>query len=93
MDDFIWCNLLYVAERTDIVHPDRPYYFTPNYGFASPLPGLYEALLELYPGVKKMGYLVEDEAGARIVGELSQNIARAHVGVARSTKEDENSLD
>ena len=70
-------KVLYVAERTDIVHPDRPYYFTPNYGFASPLPGLYEALLKLYPGVKKMAYLVEDEAGARIVGELSQNIARA----------------
>jgi branched-chain amino acid transport system substrate-binding protein len=71
-------QVLYVAERTDIVHPDRPYYFTPNYGFASPLPGLYEALLELYPGVNKIGYLVEDEAGARAVADLSHNIARGH---------------
>ena len=71
-------KVLYVAERTDIVHPDRPYSFTPNYGFASPLPGLYGALLELYPGVKKIAYIVEDEPGARIVGELSQNIARGH---------------
>ena len=71
-------KVLYVAERTDIVHPDRPYSFTPNYGFTAPLPGLYGALLELYPGVKKMGYIVEDEAGARAVAELSQNIARAH---------------
>ena len=71
-------KVLYVAERTDIVHPDRPYSFTPNYGFASPLPGLYGALLELYPGVKKIAYIVEDEPGARIVGELSQNIAKGH---------------
>jgi branched-chain amino acid transport system substrate-binding protein len=71
-------QVLYVAERTDIVHPDRPYYFTPNYGFASPLPGLYGALLELYPSVNKIGYIVEDEAGARAVADLSQNIARGH---------------
>jgi branched-chain amino acid transport system substrate-binding protein len=71
-------KVLYVAERTDIVHPDRPYYFTPNYGFASPLPGLYEALHELYPSVKKISYIVEDEAGARAVADLSQNIARGH---------------
>ena len=60
------------------MHPDRPYSFTPNYGFASPLPGLYEAMLELYPGVKKIGYIVEDEAGAHAVAGLSQNIARGH---------------
>ena len=71
-------KVLYSASRTDIVHPDRPYSFSPNYSFASPLPGLYEALLELYPYVKTMGYIVEDEPGARIVGELSQNIARGH---------------
>jgi len=71
-------KVLFVAERTDIVHPDRPYSFTPNYGFASPLPGLYEAMLKLYPNVKKIGYIVEDEPGARIVGDLSQNIAKGH---------------
>jgi len=71
-------QVLYVAERTDIVHPDRPYTFTPNYGFASPLPGLYQALLELYPGVNKVSYIVEDEAGARAVAGLSQNIAMGH---------------
>jgi len=71
-------KVLFAANRTDIVHPDRPYTFTPNYGFTAPLPGLYGALLELYPGVKTMGYIVEDEAGARAVGGLSQNIARGH---------------
>jgi len=71
-------KVLYVAERTDIVHPDRPLSFTPNYGFTAPLPGLYEAMLELYPGVKKVGYITEDEAGARAVGQISQNIAKAH---------------
>lgn len=69
-------KVLYVSERTDIVHPDRPLSFTPNYGFAAPLPGLYQALLKVYPNIKKMGYIVEDEAGARAVGDLSQNIAR-----------------
>jgi branched-chain amino acid transport system substrate-binding protein len=71
-------QVLYVMERTDIVHPDRPYSFTPNYGFASPVPGLYEALLKIYPDVKKMGYIVNDETGARTVAGLSQSIAKAH---------------
>lgn len=69
-------KVLYVAVRTDIVHPDRPYSFTSNYGFAAPIPFLYEVLLEKYPGVKTVGQIIEDEPGARAVAELSQNIAK-----------------
>jgi branched-chain amino acid transport system substrate-binding protein len=69
-------KVLFVISRTDIVHPDQPYTFTGNYGFAAPVPFLYEVLLEKYPSVKSMGYLVEDEDGARAVYGLSSSIAK-----------------
>jgi len=34
-------------------------------------------MLQLYPGVKVIGYIVEDEPGARAVASLSQNLAKA----------------
>lgn len=69
-------KVLYCAVRTDIVHPDRPYTFTSNYGFAAPVPFLYEVLLEKYPGIKTMGFMLGDEPGARAVTELSRNVAQ-----------------
>jgi len=69
-------KVLYVSMRTDIVNPNKPYFFCPAYSFAAPLPGLYQVIREKYPSVKSVGYIVEDETGARAVGEVSRNIAR-----------------
>jgi branched-chain amino acid transport system substrate-binding protein len=70
-------KVLYVASMSDVVHPDRLLSFVGNYSYASPLAGLYDAMLRLYPRVKVIGYIVEDEPGARAVANLSQNIAKA----------------
>jgi len=70
-------KVLYVSMRTDIVSPDRPYFFCPAYSYAAPLPGLYQVMREKYPQVNSMGYIVEDETGARAVAEVSRNIAGA----------------
>jgi branched-chain amino acid transport system substrate-binding protein len=70
-------KVLYVAGQSDVVHPDRPLSFIGNYSYASPLAGLYDSMLQLYPGVKVIGYIVEDEPGARAVASLSQNLAKA----------------
>ena len=69
-------KVLYMATQSDVVHSDRPLSFMACYSYASPLGGLYDAMLQLYPGVKAMGYIVEDEPGARAIANLSQNIAR-----------------
>jgi branched-chain amino acid transport system substrate-binding protein len=69
-------KVMYVSMRTDIVRPDKPYFFCAAYSYAAPLPGLYQVIREKYPSVKSVGYIVEDETGARAVGEISRNIAR-----------------
>ncbi len=69
-------KVLYMAGMSDVVHGDRPLSFIGNYSYASPLAGLYDATLRLYPGVKTIGFMVEDEPGARAVATLSQNIAK-----------------
>jgi len=71
-------KVLYVAGQSDVIHPDRPLSFVGNYSYASPLAGLYDAMLHTYPGVKSVGYLIEDEPGARAVANVSQNIAKSH---------------
>jgi branched-chain amino acid transport system substrate-binding protein len=70
-------KVLFSATYTDVMHADRPLYFTSHYSFAAPVPILYQVLLDKYQGIKTMGYLVEDEPGARAVGELSTNIAKS----------------
>ena len=62
-------KVVYVSMRTDIVRPDKPYFFCAAYSYAAPLPGLYQVIREKYPSVKSVGYIVEDETGARAVGE------------------------
>jgi len=70
-------KVLYVSGRTDIVTPEQPYIFAGNYGFAAPVPFLYEVLLEKYPSVKSMGFIVNDEDGARAIYGMSSEIAKA----------------
>jgi branched-chain amino acid transport system substrate-binding protein len=70
-------KVLYVASYTDVMHPDRPLYFSSHYSFGAPIPVLYEVLFQKYTGIKTMGFLVEDEPGARTAGEVSQMIAKA----------------
>ena len=70
-------KVLYIATYTDVMHADRPLYFTSHYSFAAPVPILYQVLLDKYQGIKTMGYLVEDEPGARAVGDLSMMIAKS----------------
>lgn len=71
-------KVLHLAGQIDILHPDRPLSFVGTYSYVSPLPGLYDTMLELYSNVKAVGYIVEDEAGARAIADFSQNIAKAH---------------
>ncbi len=69
-------KVLYVSGQIDRLHPDRPLSFVSNYSYVSPIPGLYETLLKLFPDVKTIGYIIEDETGARIIGGISQDIAK-----------------
>lgn len=74
-------NIVYCSTRTDIVRPDQPYTFASNYGFAAPVPFLYEVLLEKYPSVKSIGFIVEDEPGARAIQGVSQGVATKKYGL------------
>jgi branched-chain amino acid transport system substrate-binding protein len=69
-------KVLYAATLSDIVRPDRPLSFVSCGVYGAPIPSLYAALLQLYPSVKKVGYIVEDEPGGRATGEISQKIAQ-----------------
>jgi branched-chain amino acid transport system substrate-binding protein len=71
-------KVLYMASMSDVIHPDKPLSFVGNYSYASPLAGLYDSMLRLYPGVKSVGYMVEDEPGARAIAEASQKMAKGH---------------
>jgi len=71
-------KVLYIASMSDVIHPDRPFSFVGNYSYASPLAGLYDSMLRLYPGVKAVGYMVEDEPGARAIAEVSKKMAKDH---------------
>ena len=71
-------KVLYIASMSDVIHPDRPLSFVGNYSYASPLAGLYDSMLRLYPGVKAIGYMVEDEPGARAIAEVSKKMAKDH---------------
>jgi ABC-type branched-subunit amino acid transport system substrate-binding protein len=71
-------KVLYIASMSDVIQPDRPLSFVGNYSYASPLAGLYDSTLRLYPGVKAIGYMVEDEPGARAIAEVSKKIAKDH---------------
>jgi len=69
-------KVLYVPGQIDRLHPDKPLLFVGSYSYVSPIPGLYETMLQLFPDVKTMGYIIEDETGARAIGGISQNIAK-----------------
>jgi branched-chain amino acid transport system substrate-binding protein len=69
-------KVLYVSGQIDRLHPNRSLSFVSNYSYVSPIPGLYETVLQLFPDVKTMGYIIEDETGARAIGGVSQNIAK-----------------
>jgi len=71
-------KVLYMAFKTAMVTPDKPYTFAGTYNHTSMLPSLYDAMLEKYPAVKSVGYIVEDETGARIFSEVAQGIAKQH---------------
>jgi branched-chain amino acid transport system substrate-binding protein len=71
-------KVLYSAASSDIIHPDRPYSFVASYSLGAALFGIYDVLLELYPEVKTVGYIVEDETGARAAAGLSQDLAKGH---------------
>jgi ABC-type branched-subunit amino acid transport system substrate-binding protein len=70
-------KVLYVSGQIDRLHPDRPLSFVSNYSYVSPIPGLYETMLQLFPNVKTMGFIIEDETGARAIGGISQDIAKS----------------
>jgi branched-chain amino acid transport system substrate-binding protein len=70
-------KVLYGAGAIDYLRTDWPLTFVTNYSWVSPLPGLYDTMLELYPGIKNMGYIIEDEGGARAIGDVSQQIAKS----------------
>ncbi len=69
-------KVLYTTSLTDIVTPAESYTFAGHYGFASPVPGVYQALLKKYPTVKSVGFIMEDETGARAVQAMSQDVAQ-----------------
>ena len=71
-------NVLYVAQGNSHIYPDYPYTFVSSFIWISVIPHLYDITLEKYPAVKTIGYIVEDEAGARVIGEISQNAAKSH---------------
>jgi len=70
-------KVLYVSGQIDRLHPDRPLSFVSNYSYVSPIPGLYETMLQLFPNVKTIGFIIEDETGARAIGGISQDIAKS----------------
>jgi branched-chain amino acid transport system substrate-binding protein len=70
-------KVLFAAPKSDILHADRPLSFVTNYSLAAPTPFLYDILLSKYQGIKTMGFLISDEAGARVIAGMSQNIAKA----------------
>ena len=69
-------KVLYCAVKNDILYPDKPYFFVAYYSYAAPLPHLYDVTLQLYPNVKSIGFIIEDEAGAMAAAEGSQMIAK-----------------
>ena len=69
-------KVLYIASQSDVVHPDRPLSFIGNYTYGAPIAGIYDSVLRLYPEVKTIGYIVEDEPGARAIASLGQKIAK-----------------
>ena len=70
-------KVLYVSGQIDRLHADRPLSFVSNYSYVSPIPGLYETMLQLFPNVKTIGFIIEDETGARAIGGISQDIAKS----------------
>jgi ABC-type branched-subunit amino acid transport system substrate-binding protein len=58
------------------VYPDKPYTFVASSAFVAPLPSIYASMKELYPSTKTIGFLLEDETGARAVAAASQGMAK-----------------
>jgi len=58
--------------------PKNRFSFSSTQGFTAPIPNLYDFLKATYPDAKTVSFMVNDEAGAKITGEVSRNIATAH---------------
>ncbi len=74
-------KVLYVSGRTAMVFPDQTYTFASNYGFAAPVPFLWDVLMEKYSSVKSVGFIAEDEPGGQAVQKLSEEIATKKYGL------------
>jgi branched-chain amino acid transport system substrate-binding protein len=70
-------KVFYGAGGIDYLRPEWPMTFVLKYSWVAPIPGLYEVMLNLYPNVKVMGYLVGDEGGARAIATVSRQIAES----------------
>jgi ABC-type branched-subunit amino acid transport system substrate-binding protein len=58
------------------VYPDKPYTFVSSAAFVAPVPAIYASVKELYPSVNTIGFIMEDESGARAVTAASQGMAK-----------------
>jgi len=70
-------GVLYASSGIDMMHPEWKLQFVMKYAWTSPVPGLYDTMLQLYPEVKNVGYIVEDEGGARAIAGVAQKIAKS----------------
>lgn len=69
-------KVIYVAAQTIAVYPDKPYYFVSGNSLIAPQRVTYNTLIELYPNVKTVGYMVQDDPGAVTMSEAGQKAAQ-----------------
>ena len=58
--------------------PKNRYTFSATQGFTAPIPYLYDFLGKMYPDVKTVSFISNDEAGALIVSKVTRSIAQTH---------------
>ncbi len=69
--------ILATAKASNLVAKNR-YSFSATQSFTAPLPNLYDFLKTVYPDVKIVSFMANDEAGAKITTGVARNVASGH---------------
>jgi branched-chain amino acid transport system substrate-binding protein len=70
-------KVLFNIGKNGAVFADKPFTFVASAGFVAPVPAIYASMKELYPSIKTIGFMMEDESGGRAVAGASQGMAKA----------------
>jgi branched-chain amino acid transport system substrate-binding protein len=71
-------GVILASGKAAYLNPNSRLSFSATASIVAPLPGLYEALVKWYPGVKTVAFTAHDEAGAQAVLKAAREIAQAH---------------